>query len=58
MIISYLPARQISWSVFWVKKIEGIIHIYEETRENSDERFQSAYVEAVILIIKFGAEEK
>lgn len=36
--INYLSATQINGSVFWFKKIEEIIHIYEETRDktNSD----------------------
>ena len=33
-------------------KIEGIIQIYEETRENADERFQLIYGEAITLTNK------
>lgn len=43
---------------FEFKKIEEIIHIYDETRENADEAFQLVYDEAVTLINKFGTEEK
>ena len=38
--------------------IEEIIHIYKETREKTDEVFQSVYVDAVSLASEFGIEEK
>ena len=39
-------------------KIEEIIQIYEETREDADERFQLVYGEVVTLTNKFDTEEK
>ena len=42
---------------FEFKRIVEILHMYEETRGNANERFQLAY-EAVTLSNKFGAEEK
>ena len=43
---------------FGFKMIGEIIHIYKETRENADERFQLVYREVVSLTYKFGTKEK
>ena len=43
---------------FEFKRIEEIVHIYEETRENADERFQLVYAEVNTLTRKLGSEEK
>ena len=53
----YQLTRQIRLSLTF-KKIEEIIHMYEETSENADERFQLIYAEAVPLTNRYDAEEK
>ena len=40
------------------KKIEEMIYIYKETREKTDELFQSVYTEAVSLANVYSIEEK
>ena len=41
-----------------VNNIWKIVHIYGETRENADERFQLVYAEAATLTYKYGTEKK
>ena len=43
---------------FGFKKIEEIIQIYEETRENADQTFQLVYGKVDSLTNKFGTNEK
>ena len=43
---------------FGFKKIEEIIQIYKESRENADQTFQLVYGKADSLTNKFGTNEK